>query len=37
VIHAHNLILRRVTSDAAFRLSIEKIERELKSIRSNAA
>jgi chromosomal replication initiator protein len=37
VIHAYNLILRRVTSDAAFRLSIEKIERELKSIRSNAA
>jgi chromosomal replication initiator protein len=37
VIHAHNLILRRVTSDAAFRISIEKIERELKSIRANAA
>ncbi|MGH7926126.1 MAG: chromosomal replication initiator protein DnaA [Candidatus Binatus sp.] len=37
VIHAYNLILRRVTSDAAFRLSIEKIERELKSIRANAA
>ena len=37
VIHAHNLILRRVTSDSAFRLSIEKIERELKSIRANAA
>src|SRR5271157_540241 len=37
VIHAYNLILRRVTSDSAFRLSIEKIERELKSIRANAA
>jgi chromosomal replication initiator protein len=37
VIHAHNLILRRVTSDPAFRLSIEKIERELKSIHANAA
>ena len=36
VIHAHNLIMRRVTSDSAFRLSIEKIERELKSIRANA-
>ncbi len=37
VIHAYNLIMRRVTSDSAFRLSIEKIERELKSIRANAA
>lgn len=37
VIHAFNLILRRVTSDPAFRLSIEKIERELKSIHANAA
>ncbi|MGO8804217.1 chromosomal replication initiator protein DnaA [Candidatus Binatus sp.] len=37
VIHAHNLIMRRVTSDPAFRLSIEKIERELKSIRATAA
>jgi len=36
VIHAYNLITRRVTSDSAFRLSIEKIERELKSIRANA-
>ena len=36
VIHAHNLILRRVTSDAAFRISIEKIERELKSNRAAA-
>lgn len=31
VIHAYNLIARRVTSDSAFRHSIEKIERELKS------
>jgi chromosomal replication initiator protein len=37
VIHAHNLIQRRVTSDSAFRISIEKIERELKAIRANAA
>jgi chromosomal replication initiator protein len=37
VIHAHNLIMRRVTSDSAFRMSIEKIERELKSLRQNAA
>jgi chromosomal replication initiator protein len=37
VIHAYNLIMRRVTSDSAFRLSIEKIERELKSVRANAA
>jgi chromosomal replication initiator protein len=37
VIHAFNLIQRRVTNDSAFRLSIEKIERELKSIRANAA
>ncbi len=37
VIHAYNLILRRVTSDAAFRISIEKIERELKSIRATNA
>ncbi len=37
VIHAHNLIQRRVTNDSAFRLSIERIERELKSIRANAA
>ena len=36
VIHAYNLILRRVSSDSAFRLSIEKIERELKSIRNAA-
>src|SRR5208282_5423292 len=37
VIHAFNLIQRRVTNDSAFRLSIEKIERELKAIRANAA
>ncbi|MHB8381915.1 MAG: chromosomal replication initiator protein DnaA [Candidatus Binataceae bacterium] len=37
VIHAHNLIQRRVTNDSAFRLSIEKIERDLKAIRANAA
>jgi chromosomal replication initiator protein len=37
VIHAHNLIMRRVTADSAFRMSIEKIERELKSLRQNAA
>jgi chromosomal replication initiator protein len=37
VIHAHNLIMRRVTSDKAFQMSIEKIERELKAVRANAA
>jgi chromosomal replication initiator protein len=37
VIHAFNLIQRRVTNDSAFRLSIEKIQRELKSLRANAA
>jgi chromosomal replication initiator protein len=37
VIHAYNLIARRVGSDSAFRMSIEKIERELKAIRANAA
>lgn len=37
VIHAHNLISRRVAADSAFRLSIEKIERELKAIQANAA
>jgi chromosomal replication initiator protein len=30
VIHAHNLIARRVANDSAFRLSIDKIARELK-------
>ena len=37
VIHAFNLIQRRVTNDSAFRLSIEKIERDLKAMRANAA
>jgi chromosomal replication initiator protein len=37
VIHAYNLIARRVSNDSAFRMSIEKIERELKAIRANAA
>jgi chromosomal replication initiator protein len=37
VIHAFNLIERRVTSDSAFRLSIEKIQRELKNIQARAA
>jgi chromosomal replication initiator protein len=32
VIHAFNLIQRRVTNDSAFRFSIEKIERELKNV-----
>jgi chromosomal replication initiator protein len=36
VIHAYNLIARRVSSDSAFRMSIEKIERELKAIRNAA-
>jgi chromosomal replication initiator protein len=30
VIHAYNLIQQRVTNDSGFRMSIEKIERELK-------
>ncbi len=30
VIHAYNLIARRVSNDSAFRMSIDKIERELK-------
>ena len=37
VIHAYNLIHRRVSGDSAFRMSIEKIERELKVVRANAA
>jgi chromosomal replication initiator protein len=37
VIHAHNLIARRIANDSAFRFSIEKIERELKAIHANAA
>ncbi len=36
VIHAYNLIARRMSSDSAFRMSIEKIERELKAIRNAA-
>ncbi|HEY2107170.1 MAG TPA: chromosomal replication initiator protein DnaA, partial [Candidatus Binataceae bacterium] len=37
VIHAYNLIARRVSNDSAFRHSIEKIERDLKNMRSDAA
>jgi chromosomal replication initiator protein len=37
VIHAYNLIARRAGNDSAFRMSIEKIERELKSVRDKAA
>ena len=37
VIHAHNLILRRISNDSAFRFSIEKIERELKSTHPSTA
>jgi chromosomal replication initiator protein len=36
VIHAYNLIARRMSNDSAFRMSIEKIERELKAIRNAA-
>ena len=36
VIHAYNLIARRMGNDSAFRMSIEKIERELKAIRNAA-
>jgi chromosomal replication initiator protein len=32
VIHAHKLIARRVSSDSAFRISIDKIARELKVV-----
>jgi chromosomal replication initiator protein len=35
VIHAHNLIARRIANDSAFRFSIEKIERELKATHAN--
>ena len=31
VIHAHNLIARRIANDSAFRFSIEKIGRELEA------
>jgi chromosomal replication initiator protein len=37
VIHAFNLILRRVTNDSAFRFAIEKIERELKNVNASSA
>src|SRR5579863_10442591 len=37
VIHAYNLIARRISNDTAFRFSIEKIERELKATHANAA
>jgi chromosomal replication initiator protein len=37
VIHAHNLIQRRISNDSAFRFSIEKIERELKATQASAA
>ncbi len=37
VIHAYNLISRRVSNDSTFRHSIEKIERDLKNIRPDAA
>src|SRR5437763_64065 len=36
VIHAFNLIERRVNSDSAFRFSIEKIERGLKNAPASA-
>src|SRR6202043_1514903 len=37
VIHAYNLISRRVSNDSAFRHSIEKIERDLKNTPLDAA
>jgi chromosomal replication initiator protein len=37
VIHAHNLIARRVAADSAFRHSIEKLERSLKAMHSGGA
>jgi chromosomal replication initiator protein len=37
VIHAYNLIARRASNDSAFRMSIEKIERELKMVRTSVA
>jgi len=37
VIHAYNLIQRRVSNDSAFRFSIEKIERELKNAHGTPA
>jgi chromosomal replication initiator protein len=35
LIHAHNLIARRIVNDSAFRFSIEKIERELSHPRQH--
>src|SRR5713101_69579 len=37
VIHAYNLIARRISNDSAFRSSIEKVERELKATHASAA
>jgi len=37
VIHAYNLIQRRISNDSAFRFSIEKIERGLKTTQASAA
>ena len=37
VIHAYNLIARRIGNDSAFRFSIEKVERELKATHASAA
>jgi chromosomal replication initiator protein len=37
VIHGFNLIHQRISNDSAFRFSIEKIERELKTADANAA
>ena len=37
VIHACNLIARRVGNDSAFRLTIEKVECELQATHASAA
>ena len=37
VIHACDLIARRISNDSAFRLTIEKVERELKATYASAA
>ena len=37
VIHAHNLIARRVANDSGFRHTIEKIERDLRAMHGGAA
>jgi DnaA protein/DnaA-like protein len=37
VIHACNLIARRISNDSAFRFSIEKVERELEATHASAA